>query len=118
MEGKDKSNDTQNSKDDNLNAVPKKNQGIGNEEAQNQWHDHADTDKYLALEQEGVKYTSESHSTNYSDYPENGEQTFETWNPTGENSRNSEAFNQDDAVLNDNIDLDEDQNLSISSDDI
>ena len=84
---------------------------------QNEWHDNTDTDKYLALEQEGVTFTDDAAPTNYSDYAENGEQG-DTWEPGGDNSRNSDAFNQDDYLLNDNIDLDEEQNQSISSDDI
>lgn len=80
--------------------------------------DIEDTDKYLAMEQPGVKYTKEVDPTINSDQvnsrttDSNGE-----WSEEGGNSKNSEAFNQDDDILNDNIDLDEDQNQSISSDD-
>lgn len=80
--------------------------------------DIEDTDKYLAMEQPGVKYTKEVDPTINSDQvnsrttDSNGE-----WREEGGNSKNSEAFNQDDDILNDNIDLDEDQNQSISSDD-
>ena len=35
----------------------------------------------------------------------------------GKNTHNAEAFSQDDYILKDNLDLDEDQNHSISSDD-
>lgn len=98
-------------------SMPKKNQGVGDINEQNEWHDHTDTDKYLALEQEGITYTDDSQPTNSSDYPENGEQTFNTYHESGNNSRNADAFSQDDYMLNDNIDLDEDQNQSISSDD-
>ena len=74
------------------------------------------TDKYLAMEQPGVKYTGETDSSNLSD--ELGSQNSENkWNAEGGNSKYSEAFNQDDYILNDNIDLDEDQNQSISSND-
>lgn len=76
--------------------------------------DIEDTDKYLAMEQPGVKYTKEVDLTINSDQVNSG-----TVNNSGEggNSKNSDAFNQDDDILNDNLDLDEDQNQSISSDD-
>jgi len=108
----DKKNQFNNGNAENLNTA---NKLEDHENEQNEWHDHTDTDKYLALEQDGVTFTNESHPTNYSDRAENGEQGSDTWDPNGENSRNSEAFNQDDYILNDNIDLDEDQNQSISS---
>lgn len=77
-----------------------------------------DTDKYLAMEQPGVTYTPESHPTMNSDHADFGSETREReWNDVGGNSKNSDAFNQDDYLLDDNIDLDEDQNQSISSDD-
>ncbi len=77
-----------------------------------------DTDKYLALEQPGVSYTQESHPTLNSDHADYGNESFEKeWNEEGGNSRYSDAFNQDDYILEDNLDLDEDQNQSISSDD-
>lgn len=77
-----------------------------------------DTDKYLAMEQPGVKYTKDVDPTLNSDQV-NSRTTDSSgeWNEEGGNSKNSEAFNQDDDILNDNIDLDEDQNQSISSDD-
>ncbi|RWX00377.1 hypothetical protein [Flavobacterium cerinum] len=80
--------------------------------------DIEDTDKYLAMEQPGVKYTKEVDPTVNSDQV-NSRTTDSSgeWNEEGGNSKNSEAFNQDDDILNDNIDLDEDQNQSISSDD-
>lgn len=80
--------------------------------------DIEDTDKYLAMEQAGVKYTKEVDPTINSDQV-NSRSTDNSgeWNEEGANSKNSEAFNQDDDILNDNIDLDEDQNQSISSDD-
>lgn len=79
---------------------------------------NTDTDKYLAMEQTGVTYTKDHNPTANSDnlnpYEKNKE---DEWNEEGGNSKNSEAFNQDDYILNDNLDLDEDQNQSISSDD-
>ena len=76
-----------------------------------------DTDKYLALEQPGVSYTKDIPPLN-SDKSDFGVHTHdEQWSEEGGNSKNSDAFNQDDYLLDDNIDLDEDQNKSISSDD-
>ncbi|MFY7729065.1 MAG: hypothetical protein ACOVRN_06095 [Flavobacterium sp.] len=77
-----------------------------------------ETDKYLALEQPGVSYTKDTNPTSNSDtraYNSNDDEG--TWNEEGGNSRESDAFNQDDDILEDNLDLDEDQNQSISSDD-
>lgn len=88
------------------------------EEQQKEVYDNLETDKYLAMEQPGVTYTPDTNPTNYSDYSENGEGKMGKFNPNGENSRNADAFSQDDYILNDNIDLDEDQNQSISSDDV
>lgn len=77
-----------------------------------------DTDKYLAMEQPGVTYTHETNPTANSDQANLGSENAEhAWNPEGGNSKNSDAFNQDDYLLEDNVDLDEDQNQSISSDD-
>ncbi|RZJ72644.1 MAG: hypothetical protein EOO45_10690 [Flavobacterium sp.] len=77
-----------------------------------------DTDKYLAMEQPGVQYTHETDPTMNSDHLDFNEQSNEDeWNSEGGNSKNSDAFNQDDYILNDNVDLDEDQNKSISTDD-
>jgi hypothetical protein len=78
-----------------------------------------DTDKYLAMEQPGVTYTHETDPTVNSDHANySGSNNDEnTWNEEGGNSRNSDAFNQDDYILEDNVDFDEDQNQSISSDD-
>ena len=77
-----------------------------------------DTDKYLAIEQEGVAYTQEVDNTRNSDQLDyNNPQQSEEWSDEGGNSKNSDAFNQDDYILDDNIDLDEDENQSISSDD-
>jgi len=83
--------------------------------AQSDREDGPDTEKYLELEQPGVSYTAERDYTN-SDYDPAGDGK-DKWQSTGDNSRNSDAFNQDDYILNDNIDLDEDQNDSISSED-
>ena len=77
-----------------------------------------DTDKYLAMEQPGVQFTEEVDNTRNSDqidYSNPGQ--GEEWSEEGGNSKNSDAFNQDDYILDDNIDLDEDENQSISSDD-
>ncbi len=82
----------------------------------NDWDENVDTDKYLAMEQPGVTYTTESKATMNSDF-ENAEDTEGTYDASGANSRNADAFSQDDYILRDNIDLDEDQNQSISSED-
>jgi hypothetical protein len=77
-----------------------------------------DTDKYLALEQPGVQYTDETdptHNSDQLDYSNPGQD--DEWSEEGGNSKNSDAFNQDDYILEDNVDLDEDQNQSISTDD-
>jgi hypothetical protein len=90
-------------------------QPTGNDRAP---EDIDDTDKYLAMEQPGVKYTKESGSVHLSD--EDGYSNHnanDKWNEEGGNSEYSDAFNQDDYILQDNVDLDEDQNQSISSDD-
>lgn len=77
-----------------------------------------DTDKYLGMEQPGVQYTKDPEPTNMSDNLDYGGSGQENkWNPEGGNSEYSDAFNQDDYILEDNVDLDEDQNQSISSDD-
>ena len=76
------------------------------------------SDKYLALEQPGVSYTDEGHPDSFSDNFEiSNEEGSEKFRPSGKNSRNADAFGQDDYILKDNIDLDEDQNQSISADD-
>lgn len=80
---------------------------------------YASEDKYLAMEQHGITYTEEKNHTSNSDFleydnNENGSDKFKLHNP---NSRNSDAFSQDDYILRDNIDLDEDQSHSISADD-
>lgn len=81
-------------------------------------HPEDGTDKYLALEQPGVTYTEDTNPTENSDFEDySGSDSDDTWSEEGGNSKNSDAFNQDDYILEDNIDLDEDQNQSISSDD-
>lgn len=81
-------------------------------------NDIDETDKYLAIEQPGVSYTKENDPTVNSDQIDFGSESRKNeWNEEGGNSKNSDAFNQDDYILNDNLDLDEDQNQSISSDD-
>ncbi|MES2486322.1 MAG: hypothetical protein V4581_10315 [Bacteroidota bacterium] len=81
-------------------------------------NDIDDTDKYLAIEQPGVSYTNDTDPTVNSDQIDFGsESRKKEWNEEGGNSKNSDAFNQDDYILEDNVDLDEDQNQSISSDD-
>jgi len=82
---------------------------------QDEWHDHYDEDKYLAMEQEGVQYTGDAPPLATSDQLVDGRQP-DTFDPDT-NSRNADAFSQDDYLLNDNIDLDEDQNISISNED-
>lgn len=74
-----------------------------------------DTDKYLAMEQPGVQYTKENDFSLESD--KGGRTNSNQWTEDGGNSKNSDAFNQDDYLLDDNLDLDEDQNQSISTDD-
>jgi len=78
--------------------------------------DGPDTSKYLEIEQPGVSFTPESHPTMNSDYFETSQES-DHWKSNGENSRNADAFSQDDFILRDNIDLDEDQNTSISAED-
>lgn len=76
------------------------------------------TDKYLAMEQPGVSYTKDHNPIANSDTVNPSENNnSDKWNDMGGNSKYSEAFNQDDYILSDNIDLDEDQNKSVSSDD-
>ncbi len=118
MESKENQNPNQDSQQENLSLNQEDLSGHNTEEQQKDVYDNLETDKYLAMEQPGVTYTPDTNPTNYSDYAENGEGKMGTYDPTGENSRNADAFSQDDYLLNDNIDLDEDQNQSISSDDI
>lgn len=80
--------------------------------------DYSSNDKYLAMEQRGVTYTQDHSNISNSDHVGAGSDASVTgeWSPEGSNSPNAEAFNQDDAILRDNLDLDEDQSQSISSD--
>ena len=75
-------------------------------------------DKYLALEQEGVQYTPDTDkallNSDNMEYRQHG-QTSDEYDVNNRNSRNAEAFVQDEYILRDNIDLDEDQPRSISS---
>ncbi|RZJ63628.1 MAG: hypothetical protein EOO45_20745, partial [Flavobacterium sp.] len=58
-----------------------------------------ETDKYLAMEQTGVQYTHETDPTMNSDHLDFNEQSNEDeWNSEGGNSKNSDAFNQDDYI--------------------
>lgn len=85
---------------------------------ENAEHPEDDTDKYLAMEQPGVSYTEDTNPTENSDFEDYSDSAdHESWSEEGGNSKNSDAFNQDDYILEDNLDLDEDQNQSISSDD-
>lgn len=105
---KDKDSTTEN---ENLNSI-----NAGSENTDNSAQD--DTDKYLAIEQPGVSYTNETDPTTSSDklnYSDN--KSEDTWKEGEDNGKNSDAFNQDNYILDDNVDLDEDQNQSISSDD-
>ena len=75
--------------------------------------------KYLSLEQSGVTYTKPKEEVFLnSDNIESGTSATNSglYDTDGKNSRNAEAFNQDENILNTNIDLDEDQSQSISSD--
>lgn len=85
-------------------------------EAQNEWHDHFENDKYLAMEQSGVRFTDEGHHLSNSDNFVDGREP-DKWKSHEKNSRNADAFSQDDYILEDNIDLDEDQNISLSNED-
>ena len=112
MESKDKINDASAMKKE-----WREKQGSSQREKQNEWHDHTDTEKYLGMEQPGVKYTDEGHPEYNPDDIETRDQLSDHWKSNGDNSRNAEAFNQDDYILRDNIDLDEDQNESLSNPD-
>lgn len=81
-------------------------------------YDSSRPEKYLELEQPGVSYTGDSDSAVLnSDNIEDGTAgNTGLWDSDAKNSRNADAFNQDEIILDDNIDLDEDQSESISSD--
>ncbi len=73
-------------------------------------------DKYLAIEQPGVTFTDAGHPESNSDfYDASNNEDSGNYKIKGGNSLNADAFNQDDAILRDNIDLDEDQSQSVSS---
>lgn len=79
--------------------------------------DGPDTEKYLELEQSGVTYTDEGNPVSNSDQFENENEQLEPGTYEDNNdSRNSDAFNQDEYILNTNLNLDENQSTSISSD--
>jgi len=103
-------NDTSKDLKSNDHIKPAPVRGEDNDDYQND-----DTDKYLAMEQPGVQYTKETDFSLESD--KGGRTNSNQWTEDGGNSKNSDAFNQDDYLLEDNLDLDEDQNQSISSDD-
>ena len=101
----DKSKDYQPSKGDRLNKNPPREDG-------------PNTEKYLELEQPGVTYSDEGNPVSNSDQFENENEQLEPGiYENNHGSRNSEAFNQDEYILNTNLDLDEDQNTSVSNDD-
>src|SRR5688500_10761356 len=87
--------------------------------AENGEDDSEDTDKYLAMEQTGVSYTQDNEPGNLSDNLDykDSNTSQNKWEAGADNGTYSDAFNQDDYILTDNVDLDEDQNQSISSDD-
>jgi len=123
MEDRTKNNENESenaARRDSMNAedLVRDNERSGDQPENGRDNEDGDTDKYLAIEQPGVSYTKENDPTLNSDHADFGSESREKeWNDMGGNSKNSDAFNQDDYLLEDNIDLDEDQNQSISSDD-
>jgi len=115
METNKNQHDEQHSSEEALNANQHSNEHTHDEEDK----DYVSEDKYLAMEQKGVSYTKDHNPVQNSDQLEidSDETRSDKWKANGENSRNADAFNQDDYILNDNIDLDEDQSQSISSED-
>ncbi|WP_318641133.1 hypothetical protein [Flavobacterium ardleyense] len=80
--------------------------------------DGPNTEKYLDIEQPGVTYTDQGNPVSNSDLFENENEQLQPGKFENNNdSRNSDAFSQDEFILNTNIDLDEDQNTSISNED-
>lgn len=81
---------------------------------------YASEDKYRSLEQQGVSFTPDLDPMGYNpdniEYRQHGQESA-IFDANNRNSRNAEAFSQDEYILRDNIDLDEDQSQSISSDD-
>lgn len=82
--------------------------------------EYSSPDKYLAMEQKGVTFTDDpdpmSLNPDNIEYRQHG-QVSDEFDANNRNSRNAEAFSQDEYILRDNIDLDEDQSQSISSED-
>jgi hypothetical protein len=80
---------------------------------------YSSPDKYLKMEQPGVSFTPDedpmSMNPDNIEYRQHG-QTSDEYDSNNRNTRNAEAFSQDEYILRDNIDLDEDQSQSISSD--
>lgn len=114
METNKNQHEENHSKDENLNAGQHTPEHVDDVEEK-----YVSEDKYLAMEQKGVSYTQDHNPVRNSDQVEidNPESRSDKWKAHGANSRNADAFNQDDYLLNDNIDLDEDQSQSISSED-
>jgi len=81
--------------------------------------EYASPDKYLAIEQPGVSFTPDSdpmaQNPDQMEFRQHG-QVSQEYDSNNRNSRYAEAFSQDEYILRDNIDLDEDQSQSISSD--
>ncbi|HMI06858.1 MAG TPA: hypothetical protein VK528_04875 [Flavobacterium sp.] len=112
MENQKNNTDDQKAKDHGEDAVNRDSQGYADDTK------YTSEDKYLALEQPGVSYTNAGHPESNSDnFETSNEEDSGKFHQGGVNSRNADAFSQDDYILKDNIDLDEDQSQSISSDD-
>lgn len=93
--------------------------GLETDEGTEEGYYSSPEDKYLAMEQTGVTYTDETNAPLLnSDHLEDGMSDKNgIWDADQKNSRNSDAFNQDEYLLDDNVDFDEDSMKSISSDD-
>lgn len=115
METNKDQHDGQHSNEEQLDASQRSGEHTHDEGEKN----YVSEDKYLAMEQKGVSYTKDHNPVQNSDQLEidSDESRSDKWKANGKNSRNADAFNQDDYILNDNIDLDEDQSQSISSED-
>mgnify|MGYP003407994068 FL=1 len=114
METNNNQHEEKHSKEENVNASQHTPEHVDDVET-----NYVSEDKYLAMEQKGVSYTKDHNPVQNSDQLEidSDETRSDKWKAHGENSRNADAFSQDDYILNDNIDLDEDQSQSISSED-
>lgn len=114
METNNNQHEEKHSKEENVNASQHTPEQVDDVET-----NYVSEDKYLAMEQKGVSYTKDHNPVQNSDQLEidSDETRSDKWKAHGENSRNADAFSQDDYILNDNIDLDEDQSQSISSED-